>query len=215
MSDREHDALLARERGEPIDPSADLRPYDRITASLADRRAKPRADFDDRLWTTIDAGPARARRSRWLAAAGVVAVAAAVVVAVRVWPGPSPKTATPGAVALTVSVRAGDGPPRRSTSASVGDVLVVEAVTGGAAHVALRVYRDDRTLVLTCTDAAPCERTGNRVHAAWTITAPGVYQIAWIAGATAPPAATGNADPDLAAAIEAGSQVRIERLEAR
>jgi hypothetical protein len=55
-----------------------------------------------------------------------------------------------------------------------GDELVFDASTGGAAHAEVRLYREDRELVLRCPPG--CTREGDRVKGRVPLPSVGRYQ---------------------------------------
>jgi hypothetical protein len=210
----EREGLLALEQGRPLDPHFDACPacretraaYERLgtVIAIADDDLEPRPDWQARVWAEVARRDASQRRpwwSGWLVPAGAVA-ALALVLAAR-WLTP---VAVPG---LTVTVRPGHG-FRRGAAVHPGDRLDLLAVTGGADHAELRVYRDDSKIVLRCDEEAPCRRRGRRLEAPLMLPSIGSYQTVLLTSDSAivPPTGLGL-DADAAAALDAGVRVDL------
>jgi hypothetical protein len=164
----------------------------------------PPAGWEDRvLAATVGpahvAAPAPRRARWWMFAAPALACAAAA--AVYLW---WPRSTLPvQQLALAVSVEHG-GPIVRGTTAHPGDTLVA-STTGGAAHTAIWIYRDDHELVMSCT-SSPC-----RV----TLTARGDYSIVALSSDAPLPTPHGTLDDDVSAAAKSGATYTIEPVEVR
>jgi len=65
-----------------------------------------------------------------------------------------------------------------TSDAAIGDVLQV-AVAGGT-HGELRIYRDDREVVLRCPGQAGCTREPGRLSAELPLTGPGRYRAVYL-----------------------------------
>jgi hypothetical protein len=209
----EREGLLALEQDRPLDRHFDACPacreartaYERLGTAIATAAdgLEPRPDWQARVWAEVARRGASKRRpwwSGWLVPAGAVA-ALALVLAAR-WLTPA---AAPG---LTVAVLPGDS-VRRGATAQPGDRLDLRAVTGGAGHAELRVYRDDSEIVLRCAEEAPCRRRGGRLEASLVLPSIGSFQAVLLTSDSAivPPTGLGL-DADAAAALDAG--VRFE-----
>jgi hypothetical protein len=157
--------------------------------------AKRRPDHLARVWAAVDKPP----RRRWLprsgagmiTAGGVLVAAAAVLVLWLRRPEPPPRFA--------IDVVAGNGTAIRG-DAKLGDRLRIRAREG-----AVRVYVNDRRLVLEC--PRMCQ------HQELVLDAIARYQVLWIDGPA--PAPTGSIDGDIAAASAAGARHELRELEVR
>lgn len=214
----ETDGLLALERGETLDPHFDTCPDclaarsagEAVVARLLQASAgwQPPGDWEARVFARI-AREQPARRFAWwqvlfpvLAAAGL-----AIWLARPATPGGG---ADPNAAPLGLSLSVVDAAQVvRGENPKPGDALSLRVAVGGAAHVGLRVYRDDRTLVFACGHADACPRTGDEVVTRVTMDAPGTYRTLLMGGAAALPAPAGSLDADMARAREAGLQIVV------
>lgn len=219
----EREGLLLLEQGRPLDPHfdtcADCRAvraeYEALQAGIGDlgRAYTGRTDWQARVWAGVARmGERRAspwRRLLWLA---VPAGLTAAVLLVLLRPGPGPQQSGP-ALALAFH-RPGDGvEAMRGEHARPGDVLDVTIRTGGAAHVELRIYRDDQALLVRCTDQPPCVRRDDGLTATISLEARGRYQIAFLYGPQPLPAPGASLDDDLARARAAGATVELRELD--
>jgi|GEM_PF-5114236 len=229
MSD-EHDVLVRRERGEPVD--GDFSKYERIEGALGDRSSAARAPagFEDRLWAAVDRaeageddgeeasrGGADSRRSRMAVWGGLAAVAAAIALFVVVR-GRTDVDPMPGGDRLSVTVERGAQVMRGGQEAQPGDRLRVAARAADAGQLEVRLYRDDETLVTRCSAAQPdpaCHATEGAVLAVLPLEHVGVYQVVVLTGTGDWSMATGSLDADVAAAMEAGAAVETRRVEVR
>jgi len=113
--------------------------------------------------------PATVRR-RWVPGAGAaLAFAAAAAVLLRAAPATN-DVVDDGAPSIRI-VRI-EGARADGADAALGDVLRVEASTGDGE---LRIYRDDRDVVLRCPGDA-CRSAAGRLIAELRLSAPGVYR---------------------------------------
>jgi hypothetical protein len=209
----EREGLLQLEQGRPLDSHFESCPdckaaretYERLQAQIralgpAD---EPRAGWEARVW---DAVRRERGRRRWTSARVLVpvglATAAAVLIAVPLLRGPAP-------VSLTVDVVVGGGAIRRGIEAHPGDGLRLEARTGGARHVELRVYRNDRELVLRCAEDPPCVHQGDRLKASLTLDARGTYQALVFASKAPLPEPAAGMDHDAGLALASGATVEL------
>ena len=144
-----------------------------------------------------------------LATAGVVLAAVALsVFPVRQVGGPVP-------LGLDVVIETGPGQVRGDDQAQPGDRLTLRASIGSAPHWELRVYRNDRELILRCSTEPPCRRIGDTVEAAVELPAIGRYQAVLLAGAEEPPEPVGNLDTDVDRATSAGLDHALRELRVR
>ena len=212
----EDEALLRIERGLPLDEHfftcsdclAARAAYERLTAGIAglDAAAEPPERWQTRVWQRIETRRGARRRwwtpaRSWLLAGGLAA-AAALLLFVRA------PLEQARAASLAVEVRPGGG-VRRGAEARPGDRLVLRATTGTARQAELRVYRNDRELVLRCSDRAPCARQGSALRAELVLALTGRYQALVVAGDRRLPAPTGELDVDAARAEAAGAAVTL------
>jgi hypothetical protein len=208
----EEEGLLRVERGLPLDDEHFVTcpdcqeaaaAYDRLRAGIAALGADlaPPERWQARVWQEVETR--RARRFRWrpLVFAGGLAAALVAVLLLRA---PPPDAA----IALRVEVQAG-ATSRRGEEARPGDSLALRADIGGAPHAELRVYRNDRELLLHCSDQPPCTRERGAIATALTLDSPGRYQPLLLVGEEPLPAPAGELDADAAAAAAAGATVKL------
>lgn len=207
----EEETLLRIEQGLPLDEHFSTCPdcvaaraaYDRLRAELASLGAELEAPerWQAQTWQRIEAR--RTRRRRWQPWLLVGSLAAAVVAFALLR---TPQADLPAT--LRVEVETG-GTQRRGDEAHPGDHLTLQASTGGATHAELRVYRNDRELLLRCSANPPCVRSGRSLSAHLDLDAAGRYQPLLLVGPRAFPAPTGDLDGDTAAAVATGSEVEL------
>jgi hypothetical protein len=208
----EDEALLRIELELPLDEHFATCPdcraareaYDRLRAGLAalGAEAAPPPDWRARVWQEISSRRSRRRRWRpWLLAGGLAAAAIAALLV---------RTPQHDAAALAGEVRPGAS-GRRGAEAHPGDVLVLRATTGGARHAELRVYRNDRDLVLRCPGDPPCLRDRRLIGAELALDLAGRYQPLLLVAEGALPDPGGELDLDAAAAAKAGATVTLGR----
>lgn len=213
----EREGLLGLEQGLPLDmhfdTCADCRAarqeHERLRAGLAGmgRTHAGRGDWQARVWAGLERRQARRRRRwLWLAAPAALAAAAAVLLLAG-RPGPRGP-----ALAYAIHRPHQGAAPLRGDHAQPGDTLAIRAVTGGA-HAELRLYRDDRALVLRCSDEAPCTRRGDLLLASVPVDERGRYQIVFLHADRPLPAPTGTLDRDIADARAAGATVELRELD--
>lgn len=151
-------------------------------------QARVRARIEERRQAT------RPRRS-WLP---VLAAALAAAALALLFFSPSRVPPVPAAAFLHAEVVAGAS-ARRGGEAHPGDELRLSAGTGGPArHTELRIYRDERELVL---------RVRNRLTATVRLAAPGRYRALLLFSARPLPPPAGDPEADTAAALAAGAGV--------
>jgi len=207
----EDEGLLQLEQGLPLDAHFNScgdceearASYARIRGGLAslDEAIEAPAGWRDRVWKAIDDTRARRnpRHAWWIAPA---ALAAAVALAVLVRPRP----ARPPSPQLDVSVQSG-GTVRRTRESQPGDRLRLHTATGAQGQAELRVYLNDRALVLRCSIEPPCESEPGGLAATLTVAERGTYQPALFTSARALPAPVGDLERDVEAAFQAGTEV--------
>ena len=190
---------------EPPDRS-EARSEARIEAALARLGAEhePPPGWEARV---LAATSARQARPWWMYAAPAVAlVAAAAIAIVVVWP-------RPARTALALQVRVESKQIRRGTPADQATGRIVEAVLDDVVHVAvsagtgaraIRVYRDDGPLVLSCPGDPVCHVSGDGIAVAFTPPAIGDYVILALATSASLPPLPGSYSADIAALNQAG-----------
>ncbi|HEV8631012.1 MAG TPA: hypothetical protein VGV61_11900 [Thermoanaerobaculia bacterium] len=206
------EALLRIEQGLPLDDHFATCPdclearavYERLRAGIASLEGDlaPSPRWQAEVWRRIEAR--RARRRGWLpwVLATGLAAALAVLLLLRTPAGDL------GSVSLRADVQRGAA-VLRGDEARPGDLLRLVASTGGAAHAELRVYRNDRELVLRCADRQPCVRSGRSLRAIVALDAVGSYQPLLLVGEQPFPPPTADLDRDAAAALARGARVEL------
>lgn len=192
---------------------ARLRTYHQLTAMIAvgaTERALPPA-WRERTMARVRASRTRPTRRAPVIAAAAVAAASAIILLVwwrtRV---PAAPELDRGALAIQIAggpVHRGDGHP--------GQELHIEARGITAPHAEIRVYRGGVDLLVRCPSAGPptCRPDGS---AAWTIPAPGRYQIVLISAAQAIADPRGSMEDDIAAARASTARiVEVQTLDVR
>jgi hypothetical protein len=233
----EREGLLRLEQGLPLDPHFDTcerclaarAEYEWLQGGMRDldrtqtgRTQTGRTDWQARAW----AGIARAEERRapwrrwrtWLLAAPLAAAAAAVLVLVLSGRGTEHEGPL---LAYAVRAPAPGAEPMRGGHARPGDVLDVQASTGGAVHAELRVYRDGgrddggagQALLVRCTDQAPCSRRGDDIAASVRLDQRGHYWLVFLHGPQPLPAPGASLDDDLARARAAGAAIEQRELD--
>lgn len=206
--DRERLRIVERmERGEPIESAGEAAVrarYERLAQQIAQTPdVEPPPDLLARVLAGVRAAPPPRRAvwrrpHAWLAG-GVAFAAAAVLLA---W---CTGAAPPAGDALAVQVIA-SGTHRGSGSAAVGDRLIAR-VSAGSGAVELRVYRDDREVVLRCPGDAGCRREGDALVGEVVVSEPGRYRIVRLAAARLPPPSPAGFDGDLQAVRAASGEL--------
>jgi hypothetical protein len=208
------------ERAAQIVDPADIDPRDAHVAGCADCQVQLAAlrriagamrdvgstrqrapDHLARVWATLDRAPASSRRARTTivaATAVVLAAAAALLVWLRT-PARPPR--------FEIDIVDGQSAPIRG-DAHLGDRLRIRARAG--ASVGVRVYRNDRELLLEC--PRMCRRDGGAYVGDVTLDAVARYQVLWLDGTM--PAAR-SPDEDVAAASSNGARFELRELEVR
>lgn len=176
----------------------------------ADPQPPPR--WQARVWAEIAKRKTRRRAFvpwlRWLAPAALAAVLAGVLVL--------PSLLRDEPARLVVEVVADDEITRRGREAQPGDRLVLNAKTGGALHGELRVYLNDRDLVLRCFEDPPCRRRDEAVTATLVLSSVGVYQSVFLVSEEPLPPPSSSLDSDVDDALRAGARYELgEEVEVR
>lgn len=212
----EAEGLLRLERGEPLDEHFATCPdcrearavYERLRQEIGEvgLEEEPPPGWEARVWQRLEE---RRRRPRWLwifTPLGAAALAATLFFAL-------PRT--PSTPSLVQEIVGGETVVR-AASAHPGDRLELRAETAGSPHAELRVYRNDRELLLRCPGDSSCERTGSEIHAALTFPSAGAYQAVLVLD-DEPLAAPGKGlDSDAGAVLDRGAQVLLgERVTVR
>ena len=114
----------------------------------------------------------------------------------------------PRAASLQARVEPGST-VRRGDGARPGDLLRLAAVTAGARHAELRVYRNDAELILRCSTERPCIRRDGELSASVVLDGVGRYQPLLLLSARPLPAATADLERDTDAALAAGADLKL------
>jgi len=208
----EQEGLLVIHQGGRLDQHFDRCPdcvaaratYQRLEARLGVMGAGslPPPDWQSAVWSAIRPRTPRSR-IRW--ALGL-ATATGLILGL-VW---LTRLRMPAHdVILAARIEAGAGHFRGLDDARPGQVLVLHARVGRAPHAELRLYRDDRRVVMACSSAAPCRRTGDVLDARVTLEAIGIYQPVLLVSGEAIPAPGGRLDEDAGAAHRQGARVTL------
>lgn len=211
----EREGLLRLERGEPLDPHFDTCPacrqaradYQRMVREnrALDAEIEPPPGWQARVWGEIGRRQEARKRSRnrlllWAPAAAAAGLL--VALALRLVP-------LAPAEGLRVVVEPGES-VRRGVEAQPGDRLLLEAQVGEAARAELRIYRNDRELVLRCSTREPCRRRGDVLEAHLVLPSVGTYQpLLLVSDAPIPAPTSGGLDADAEAALETGARVEL------
>lgn len=192
----EREGLLQLEAGEPLDSHFETcqdclqarADYEQLAADLSalGSEDEPPADWQAQTWNRIDARQKRSSlrpRVSWLAP--LVAAAAVTFLILR--------TPTPLKVPdrFEVFVESGSG-VSRSLDAKPGDRLVLRGPTHDAVYAELRVYRDDRELILHCSTEPPCQREAGVLAATIELPTVGRYQAVLLLSESPLPEPTGD-----------------------
>jgi len=197
------EAVLLLEQGLPLDEHfstcpdclAARRAYEGLRTGIAGlgEEEEPPAGWQARVWERIEQRRERRRSWRqwwWVVPAGAAATLAAFLLLRP--PGPRPAF-------LKAEVEAGTA-VQRGAEAKPGDRLRLTAATGGARYAEMRVYRNDRELVLRCSAERPCTLLLDAI---------GRYQpLLLLSGKPLPATATGL-EADTRAALAAGADVEL------
>ena len=119
-------------------------------------------------------------------------------------------------MSLAVQIEAG-ATVRRGQEAQPGDRLILRATADEDRHAELRVYRNDRQLVLRCSQEPPCIRRGDTLEASLTFDAVGTYQSVLLTADEPLPAPGQGLDADTAAALDVshrGGMLQLETIAA-
>lgn len=141
-------------------------------------------------------GASRRARRAWIGGAAAAAVAAAGLL---LWLHQRPPAvpARPYDEVLSIRVLRGEGFRNGSgATAAIGDVLQVEVAEAGKGE--LRIYRDNRDVVMRCPGQADCVQAGGRLSAELRLRGPGEYRAVYLQPAPTGPL-TGTLAGDLAA----------------
>jgi hypothetical protein len=202
----EAEALLRLERGEPLDEHFATCPdcreaqavYERLRQEIGEMdMEEPSPGWEARVWQRIGE---RRRRPRWawvLAPIGAAALAATLFFAL-------PRT--PSTPSLAQEIVGGETVVR-AASAHPGDRLELRVETAGAPYAELRVYRNERELLLRCPGGSSCERDGSEIRASLIFPSAGEYQAVLVLD-DEPLAAPGKGlDSDAGAALDRGARI--------
>lgn len=211
---------MSCERASELSDPADIAPDDPHLAECAECRAQLAAlgriaramrdvgagarrapDHLDRVWSALDRPkPWPRRRTTVIAAAGgLLAMAAGLVIWLR-RPEAPPR--------FSVEMIDGHGAAIRG-DAHLGDRLRIRARAEGM--VTVRVYRNDRELLLEC--PRMCAHEAGSFVGDVALDAIARYQVVWISGAALP--APHTPDDDIAAASASNAHSELRELEVR
>src|SRR5262249_15949993 len=180
--------------------------YDRLReeiAALGERQEAPE-HWKARVWEAIE--ERRRSRSRWLPWTLVPVGLAAALALFFV---PQITRQSPSPASLTVEVQAQHAVIRRGTEAQPGDRLMLRATTGGTLNAELRVYGNDRELVLRCSNEPPCTRQDDKLRAALNLDTVGTYQPVLLISRRPLPRSACCLEEDTSAALAAGAEVEL------
>ncbi len=204
----ENEALLLLEQGQPLDDHFSSCPdclaaraaYDRLLEQLSKlgENDEPAADWQARVWERIEQRKKRRWSPWWFAPVAAAAMAALFLIWI---PGQKP-------AGLQVEIEAGTT-VRRGAEAHPGDLLRLEATTGGARHSELRVYRNDSELILRCSTESPCSQRRGELRASVILDGIGRYQPLLIFSEEPLPDTASDLDTDTDAALTAGADVEL------
>jgi len=209
----ETEALLLLEQGQPLDDHFSSCPdclearaaYDRLRGGLSSlgKEDEPAPDWQARVWEKIEKRKERRRRWSpwWIAPVGITGLAALAALFLIWIPGQTP-------AGLRIEIEAGTT-VRRGAEAQPGDLLRLDATTGGARHSELRVYRNDTELILRCSTEPPCSRRRGKLTASVVLDGVGRYQPLLIFSEKPLPDVASDLDTDTDAALTAGADVEL------
>ncbi|HEX3129291.1 MAG TPA: hypothetical protein VH394_18295 [Thermoanaerobaculia bacterium] len=217
----EDEGLLRLEQGLPLDDHfstcpdclAERAAYERLRDAIATAGdgIEPPPGWQAGVWSAIE--KRQAARRRWHGWWLLVPAAAAVLLAILLLRPPVRPVAQ---LALAVEIEAGAGPVRRGGEAHPGDRLRLRATIGEVSNAELRVYRNDRALVLRCSTGPPCRTGDGTLEADFVLPAIGSYQSLLVTSDRPLPEAGAGLDADVAAALAAGARTTLgEEIEAR
>lgn len=120
-------------------------------------------------------------------------------------------TTVPSKVGLDLQVVSGNQAQLRgdADSPQPGDRLQLTASLGDFDHAEVRVYRDDQTLILACSEDPPCRRRGDRIEADVELDAVGSYQAILAVSDQTLPSAEGSFDRDMGDLFRSGAQIEL------
>lgn len=188
-----------------------MTPHARIEAALARLGAEhePPAGWQARVMAAV-----APRRPWWRIAVPVLSLATAAALAILVW---WRRPAPPMPLALVVHAETGAkvrGPMRSDSTEEerlVGDVVHIRT-SGGPGQRALRIYRNERDLVVRCPGGPGCRVSDDGIAVDFKLDRAGEYVILVVASHGAMPVLPGTYDADTAAAIRDSAEWRQRRL---
>jgi hypothetical protein len=210
----ETEGLLRIEQGLPLDDHfatcaecLEARAaYDRLRSNLSalGRELEPPERWQADVWRAI----ATRKRPRpwwpWMVGAGLAAGLAGMLLL-------RPSQQELAVASLRVTVEPSAGTVQRGDEAMPGDGLRLEASTAGAAFAELRVYRNDRELLLRCSGEPVCALDAGRLIASLPLDAVGSYQPLLLVSQHPLPPPASDLDRDTAAALVAGAELALGR----
>ncbi len=193
--------------------------YQRIARALGDLGAElePRADSEARLWAAIARDNGRQRRwIVWLGLPAALAAAAALFLfLLSSDSGPDSLSKRALAVAVLPPDGSASADPIRSGDPAIGNRLQATVGIGEFAHGSLRIYRNDRELLVACPGAPECVIDADVVGATVTIDAIGVYQVVWLTSQNPIPPPSSSLGNDLENAMSQGADYQLRELEVK
>ena len=193
------------EPGGPTRPSGAMGPTEpndepirRIEAALTRLGAEhdPPPGWEARVLAAV---ATRQRRPWWMYAAPGFALAAAAAVAIVILLPRAP----PPQLALDVTTRPGAVVRGSPDERVIGDTVQI-AATGARRHLAVRVYRDEVHLVISCPESLACRISRDAAEVDLKIAEVGSYTVVAATSNDPLPVLTGKLDADSAALTRAG-----------
>jgi hypothetical protein len=200
----EREFILCLERGLPlpehaescVDCIAARKRYAALTEAIgrAGSGLEPPADWQARVWAKVarDERPRR-KTAAWLFG-GITTAFVAMAIALLLW-------LRPGALSVNIEVRHGEQ-TMRGSAVRPGDHLILHARAGRAAHAELRIYRNERELVLQ----RNLRSTGEEAID-YPVSTIGQYRVLLIASEEELTLAGSSLDEDAGAALKSGARI--------
>jgi hypothetical protein len=160
---------------------------------------EPPPGWEAKVLAAVAPRPRRWFASRWWFAVPAVAAIAVAVVLVPWRPDPA---------ALAVSAER--VPSTETTRGGAGEIRA--AVRGGTGTRALWVYRDRQELVAACPGHSACRTVDGAIRLELAIDRGGHYQVLALSAPGPLPAPSGSYEIDLAAAIDAKVEWKLQEL---
>ena len=188
--------------------------YRQIVSALSSLHedAHPRTGWQSRVLGQVSSRPSP--RRRWSTVAVPVAAAALLTFGVYItWnlaPSTSPTSSGVQAPGLSTALVPGDLPTTRGVDARPGDRLQLRGERGEFRHAEIRVYLNDRAVVLRCGDSTPCRAGDSTLEAELVMDVAGTYQpVLLLSWETIPPPGD-SLDEDTARLQQDGGRVILD-----